>query len=162
MSSNDLIVHREEVLSDWVDYNGHLNVAYYVLIFDHATDVFLDALGIGADYARVSGASTFVVEAHTRYRQEVMSGAPIRVTSQLIDFDEKRLHYFHRMFHDVEGYLAATQEQLSIHVDLALRRSAPFPGPALEAVEKMKTAHDALERPAELGSRIQITPSRKV
>ena len=155
MAVTDLIVHREEVLDDWVDYNGHLNVAYYVLIFDHATDALFDALGIGADYARLTNASTFVLEAHTCYRQELRRGDPIRVTSQLVGLDAKRLHYFHRMYHDTDGYLAATQEQLSIHVDLEQRRSAPFPKGAAETLAEAMAAHARLETPEGLGARIR-------
>ena len=164
MTDDDLIVHREAVQSAWVDYNGHLNVAYYSLIFDHATDVLLDALGVGASYAGETGFSTFVVEAHTRFLNELSDGAPVRVTTQLLGFDSKRLHYFHRMQHDGEGFLAATQELLSVHVDLNERRAAPFPEGALQTIADIAASHEHFERPEKAGASIRPpapNPDRK-
>ncbi|MEK9723750.1 MAG: thioesterase family protein, partial [Rhodospirillaceae bacterium] len=85
-----LDLHRETVRPDWVDYNGHMNVAYYVLVFDHATDVLLDHIGLDAAHRTATGNSVFVAEAHVTYDQEVMEGAALRVTTQVLDTDAKR------------------------------------------------------------------------
>lgn len=148
--------HREAVRPEWIDYNGHMNVACYGLIFDHATDVFLELVGVDERSARAKGSSTFALEAHITYTRELLEGHPVLVTTQLIDFDAKRMHYFHRMYHAREFYLAATLEQISLHVDLAVRRGAEMPKEALGRLEEMMAAHRDLERPKELGSRIGI------
>lgn len=155
MTADTPIIHREAVQTAWVDYNGHLNVAYYNLIFDHATDVLLDRLGVGAAYADASGCSTFVVEAHTRYVDELVDGTPVRVMTQLLGFDEKRLHYFHTMEHDEKGFLAATQELMSVHVDLTKRKTAPFPECALKTIAAVAASHARTERPETVGAAIR-------
>ena len=104
-----------------------MNLAYFVVIFDHATDVLFDALGIGDEYRRATGKALFVVETHTLYEHEVGDGERLRVGTSLIGGDAKRLHFFHEMFHAETGLRAAAQELLSLHVDLATRRTAPFP-----------------------------------
>ena len=114
--------HREVVLPEWCDYNGHMNLSYYVLVFDHATDKFWDVLGIGIDYRNRTDFSTFTVESHITYDREVLEGDAVRCTTQLLGFDDKRIHYFHRIYHAREGYLAATTELLVVHVDLSVRR----------------------------------------
>ncbi len=146
-----LEIHRETVHPDWIDYNGHMNVAYYNLAFDHAVDQLLDLVDIGADYAQRTNMSTFVVESHVNYVREVVEGDPLGFTLQLLDIDEKRVHYFIRMFHATEAYLAATSEQLSVHVDLAARRTAPMPAAVRRCLAAILQAHAGLERPPEVG-----------
>lgn len=147
------------VLPDWVDYNGHMNVGYYVVAFDKATDALLDHLGLGISYRDACDASVFVLEAHVTYDREVGSGDRLRFTTQIIDHDAKRVHVFHRMYHAVDHYLAATNELMIMHVDLKTRRSAPFPAAALVSLEDMKQAHSALPAPAALGRIIAIRRS---
>ena len=101
-----LSLHRDTVRPDWIDFNGHMNVAYYVLAFDGATDRFFDHLGLDAAYRHATNRSTFALEQHILYLREVKEGDPLRFTTQLIDHDAKRIHYFHRMYNDREGYLA--------------------------------------------------------
>ena len=148
--------HRETVRPEWIDYNGHMNVAYYVLAFDHATDVLFDALGLGESYREATDHSTFSLQIQVTYLRELQLDAPLRVTTQLVDHDAKRLHYFHEMFHAEEGYRAATCECLSIHVDLAARRSAPLPGDVQAQLAAVMAAHAELPRPREVGSVIAI------
>ena len=112
------VIWQETVRSEWCDYNGHLNMAYYVLIFDHATDVFHDSLGLDKPYRVETNCSTFAVETHTSYVAEVLEGDEVSVKTQLLDYDEKRLHYFHRMYHAEKGFLSATTEVMTVHVDL--------------------------------------------
>ncbi len=148
--------HRETVRPEWIDYNGHMNVAYYVLAFDHATDVMFDALGIGEAYRDDAENSTFSLQVHVSYLSELRLGAPLRVTTQLLDHDAKRLHYFHEMYHAEDGYRAATCECLSIHVDLEARRSSPLPADIQARLATLMAAHEDLPRPTEAGRVIAI------
>ena len=147
---------RQHVLKDWIDYNGHLNVAFYSLLFDRSLDYFFDHLGIGEDYARSGVGSCFVLESHLGYLGEVVLDDPIDNTLHLIDFDTKRLHYFMEMRHGTEGYLAATCEQLSMHVDMRTRRSAPFPDAVLAELEAVRDGQKDLPRPERVGAPIAI------
>ena len=143
--------HRETVRPEWIDYNGHMNVAWYTLVFDHGTDAMLDALGLGAAYASAAGASLFVAEAHILYRRELALGAPLLVRTQLLGWDAKRLHLFHWLIDESDGAVAAMQEQMLLHVDLTTRRTATFPEAARGALAEMMAAHELLPRPAEAG-----------
>ncbi len=149
----------EAVHPDWIDYNGHMNVAYYVLAFDHALDRVFDGLGIGAAYVRDQHASFFVLEAHVNYVGEVKQGDPLRFTFQLLDHDAKRVHYFMHMHHATEGYLAATLEQITVHVDMGTRRSATMPDAAAAQFANMLARQAHLSRPAEAGRPIGIKRS---
>ena len=155
-----LPVLNATVLAEWVDYNGHMNVAFYVLAFDKATDGLLDHLGLGETYRRTTNCSIYALEAHVTYDREVKLGAPLAIDTQLIDADAKRLHFFHRMTHADEGYLAATTELLGLHVDLAGPKAAPMPAAALAAVERLLGVHRALPAPPQLGHRIGLKRGR--
>lgn len=144
------------VQPDWVDYNGHMNVGYYVVAFDKATDALLGHLGLGASYRHEHDASVFVLEAHVTYDREVGPGDGLRFTTQILDHDAKRMHVFHRMYHAENHYLAATNELMIMHVDLITRRSAPFPADALERLQELKREHDALSSPEAAGRTIAI------
>ena len=113
---------RGNVKEEWCDYNGHLNLAYYVVIFDLATDVFYDALGLGETYKNISNHSWFTAESHVCYESEVFAGTEVFCTTQLIGFDQKRMHYFHRMYRVTGRILVATNELLALHVDLKERK----------------------------------------
>ncbi|MEO9900618.1 thioesterase family protein [Nisaea sp.] len=147
------------VQPEWVDYNGHMNVGYYVVAFDKATDALLDHLGIGASYREECDASVFVLEAHLTYDREVMLGDGLRFSTQILDHDAKRMHVFHRMYHADEGYLAATNELMIMHIDLKTRRSSPFSKTVLERLQDLKRDHDALPKPDAAGRVIAIRRS---
>lgn len=132
---------RAIVRPDWIDYNGHMNVGYYVVAFDQATEAVCAHLGVGEAYRRSADASMFVVEAHVTYDREVLEAAPLAFRSRIVDFDAKRFHLLHRMFHADEGYLAATNELMCLHVDLAERRSAAFPAEAMAKVRALGENH---------------------
>ena len=146
-----LELHRGRVLPEWIDYNGHMNVAFYILAFDHATDAFFDYLGLDSVYRERTGQSTFAVEGHVTYQREVMEGDPLRFTTQLLGYDDKRLHFLHHMFHADEGFLAATVEWLSLHVDLERRRVAPMPPVIREALAQVWASHRSLPVPDVVG-----------
>ena len=100
---------------------------------------------------RKTNISIFVVVSHVNYLREVVEGDPLGFTLQLLDIDEKRVHYFIRMFHATEAYLAATSEQLSVHVDLVARRTAPMPAVVRQRLAAILQDHAGLERPPEVG-----------
>lgn len=136
---------------EWMDYNGHMNVAYYVLAFDHATDAFTAALGMGQDYRERQHCSAFVVETHVNYQRELVASDPLRITTQLLGFDGKRIHCFHRLYHAGKGFLAATTELMLIHVDLAERHSVLMPLLTLDRLGAVMAQHIQLPRPPQSG-----------
>jgi len=155
-----LALHSETVLPEWVDYNGHMNVAFYVLIFDHATDAFLDFLKLDANHREKTGGSVFVVESHVTYDQEVMEGVSVSVTTQVLGADAKRLHLFHRMFETGSDLVAATNELMILHVDLNTRRVAPFPEIAQNRMTELVDLHKSLGKPLQSGRTIAL-PDKK-
>ena len=140
----------------WIDYNGHLNMAYYNVLFDRAVDEAFELLGCGLDYVKTRRHSCFTAEAHVRYLRELQAEAPVRVTFQLLDYDSKRVHFFEQLLHAAEGWLSATSENMSLHVDMAARRTAPFPDAVVAALAHMKAAHAAVPCPQAAGRRIAM------
>ena len=122
-----LPLHDETIPPEWIDSNGHLNLAYYIVVFDHALDVAFEALDIGTDYRRRTGNSSFAAETHTLYRREVREGDRVRVSTRVLGADAKRLHLFQEMTHVASGEVSATHEQMCLHIDMATRRVAPWP-----------------------------------
>jgi len=155
-SLSALAPHEETVRPEWVDYNGHMNVAYYVLVFDHGTDAFLNHAGLGQDYRERTGHSVFVVEAHVTYQGEVGAGDGLRVTTQLLGHDSKRLHLFHHMHRIGDGRPAAANELMFVHVDMATRRGTPFPDQAMRRLDALEKAGAGLPRPAQAGRAIGL------
>ncbi len=143
--------HRGRVKAEWIDGNGHMNVGYYVVAFDQATDTLCEQLGVSWEYTRRDLGMIFVLEAHVTYDRELLPDAPFRVTTQVLDHDAKRLHCFHEMYHAQEGFLAATNELMILHVDFQTRRSAPWPEEAAARLAAMAAAHAKLPRPAKAG-----------
>jgi acyl-CoA thioester hydrolase len=146
--------YRGEVLPEWIDINGHMNLAYYTVLFDYATDLMFDVLDLGRRYRLETDHGTFVTETHNRYERELMVGDKVRVTIQILVADDKRLHLAHEMFRLDNGERAATQELLFLHVSLKERRVTPFP-PALHArVHAAAAAHASLPRPDWVGRHV--------
>ena len=121
-----MILKTEKVIKDWTDYNGHLNVAFYVRIFDIAADVMLDNFNMGGISAKKDKKTTFVAEMYTMYKQEVRLDEEVETHLTYIDHDKKRIHYRLSMFHKEKKYLAATNEVLSLYVDLEKRKVTEF------------------------------------
>jgi len=138
----------------WIDYNGHLNMAYYNVLFDRAVDEVYELLGCGLAYVEARRHSCFTAEVHVRYLRELRAGDAVRVTLQLLDFDAKRLHFFEQMFHAEQGWLAATSENMALHVDMAAKKTAAFPGEIAARLARMKAAHAGLPLPKAAGRRI--------
>ena len=138
----------------WIDYNGHLNMAYYNVLFDRAVDEAFELLGCGVDYVNSRRHSCFTAEVHVRYLRELRAGDPVRVTFQLLDYDSKRMHYFEQLFHAEAGWVSATSENLSLHVDMASGKTAPFPSEVTRCLARMKASHAHLPRPQAVGRQI--------
>ncbi len=145
-----------DIEKDWIDYNGHLNMAYYNVLFDRAVDQVYALIGVGAGYMQARGQTIFTAEAHTRYLRELHKGDGVRVTFQLLDYDAKRLHYFQHLHHAAEGFLSATCEVLSLHVDVAAKKTAPFPPDVAHRLALMRASHARLPRPEAAGRRIAM------
>ncbi len=144
------------VLPEWIDSNGHLNLAYYVVLFDQATDLLYDAIGVGQVYREATGNSTFTAETHTLYEREVRLGERVRVVPHLLGVDGKRLHYFHEMFHAEHGHRVAAQELIALHIDMAVRRVAPFPADLLARLQAMVHDRAGQDPPKGVGRRIAL------
>jgi len=145
-----------QVEPDWIDYNGHLNMAYYNVLFDRAVDEVYELVGCGLAYVEATRHSCFTAEVHVRYLRELHAGDPVRVTFRLLDFDAKRLHYFEELHHAAEGWLSATSENMALHVDMAARKTAAFPASVAAELARMKAAHGKLPMPDGVGRRIAM------
>ena len=151
-----VIEHHDTVRPEWIDSNGHMNLACYVVAFDHATDALYSALGIGDAYREATGFSCFTAETHTLYERELMLGEKLIVRSSLLGVDAKRLHYFHEMFHVDSGTRACAQELLALHIDMRVRRVSPFPADRLSALQDAVARHRPADLPKGAGRRIAL------
>lgn len=148
--------YRAVVRPSWIDHNGHMNMGFYLVVFDFATDAWFHYLGLGEPHRAAQAVTTFCLEAHVTYHREVRAGDPLRFTTQLLAWDAKRLHYFHEMYHAADGFLVATNELVSLHVSEATRRAAPMAPEILERLARIQAVHDALPRPAQVGRRMGL------
>lgn len=151
--------YRTTVRPDWIDYNGHMNVAYYTLVFDLAADAVLDTLGLGEAYRQATGCSVFVRESHVVYDREVVVGSTLEVEGLLLDNDDRRLVLFQQMREVGLEETVATCEVLCVHVNLASRRSLPWTeghGAAIAQAQR----RDSAPLPARAGRSIAIARRR--
>ena len=130
-----MILKTDKVIKEYTDYNNHLNVAYYVRIFDMAADVMLDNFNMGGQSAQKNKKTTFVAEMYTTYNQEVRLGEEVETHVTYIDHDKKRIHYRLSMFHKEKKYLAATNEVISLYVDLTKRKVVEFSPDRLKVMD---------------------------
>jgi len=149
-------VYRDRVRSEWIDHNGHMNMGYYLVVFDLATDEFFRWVGLDEAHRRSRNVTSFSLETHVTYQREVREGDPLRFTTRLIGFDAKRLHYFHEMWHAEAGYLAATNELMSLHVSLETRRAAPMAPEVLDRLGAILASHEKLPLPAQAGRSVGL------
>jgi acyl-CoA thioester hydrolase len=148
--------HDATVLPEWIDFNGHMNLAYYVVVFDLAGDTLFDQLDIGLPFRERTGYSSFAAETHTKYEREVKQGDRLCVFSHVLGADAKRLYVFHEMFHADAGFRAATQEVMSLHVSLATRRVTALPADKLAALQAVVARRGDTPLPPEAGRRIAM------
>ena len=158
--SAPLVSSEMKVEPAWIDYNGHLNMAYYNVLFDRAVDEAFELLGCGLEYLKTRGHSTFTAEVHVRYLRELHAGDPVRVTFQLLDYDAKRMHYFEQLVHATEGWVSATSENMSLHVDMAAKKTAVFPPEVVERLAALKQSHSSLPYPDGAGRKIAMPGGR--
>jgi len=155
-----LTTYSTQVQPEWVDYNGHLRDAFYLLIFSYATDMLMDTLGLDSVNRETSGHSLFTLELHLNYLHEVKLGAEVEVRTQLIGHDAKRLHLYHSLHLAGDGKEVAGNEQMLLHVDLAGPHPAPFSEVTLERLFAICADQADLPRPALLGRVIGL-PDKK-
>jgi acyl-CoA thioester hydrolase len=155
-----LLLHNETVRPEWLDYNGHMNLAFYVLVFDHATDRFLEFIGMSEEFRDTQQASTFAAEIHVCYEQEVGADDEIYVTTQLLGFDEKRIHYFHYMYNKNEKLLVATNELMSLYMDMSNRRVGVMPDTLQQKLADIQSVHSKLPVPKQAGRVIGVKKRR--
>ena len=153
---------RMSVANDWIDYNGHMNVAYYLVLLDRCVDEAFEQLGMGPDYVARENASFFTVEIHVNYLLELPPGAPVTATLQLLAHDVKRIRAWLELYHAEEGFLSANCDQLFLHVDMKTRRTAPFPDQIAARLKAMSSAHSALPWPEHAGRTITFGSRKNV
>jgi len=149
-------VLRGRVLPEWIDINDHMNVAYYLLAFDQAVDALWERFGLTEDYIRTHSSSTIAVESHVTWQREIVEGESFLVTSQILAYDEKRIHQFQRMYHADEGFLAATCEWMNLHFDTATRRVAPWPDEIRARIAAFADDQGKPDWPQEAGRQMQV------
>ena len=141
------------VRPEWIDYNGHLNLAYYLVLFDMATDALWAPLGLG-DGLRAAGFGTFAAESHILYRAELLAGEEVVIDSQILGLDDKRLHGAHEMRRVQDGALASMQELMYLSVDMRTRRVAPWPEAVVAGLQDAAATHAAVPPPDWVGRRV--------
>lgn len=139
------------VRDDWLDANGHMNIAHYVSAFDDGSCPMFDVIGLGWDYTEAGVGSIFVASSSIDFRRELLAGDAIRMTTTLVAFNRRRTHIYQEMYHAAEGYLAAQAEFVFAHVSLTTRRSADMPATALARLEQILAAHRSVPLPAFIG-----------
>jgi acyl-CoA thioester hydrolase len=150
-----------QIEPQWIDYNGHLNMAYYNVMFDRAIDQMWLKLGIGPGYMKERNGSSFTAECHVRYLREIHLGDPVQISIILLEADEKRLHTFEELRHATEGWLSATSENMTMHIDMAARKVAPFPPDIRARIQAVAQAHAAILRPDGVGRKVAMPAKSK-
>lgn len=154
---NELFVTPPQSIEPgWIDYNGHLNMAYYLVLFDRGHDVVSEMLGMGPDYAATRKLTHYTGDTRVRYMREVHQSAQVITTFQLLDHDEKRFHCFQELRHATEGWLAATCETLTLHVDMAGPKVCPFPADVMAKLQALAARQTDLPRPEGAGTPLGI------
>lgn len=159
MSNRAPVIFSTTIQSKWLDYNDHMNVAYYVLIFDLAGTDLVSQIGLSEEYTQATGISWMILENHITYDREVVLDQPVEVRMQLLDHDSKRLHFYFEMYAknpDGSEYLSSTLEQMAMCVDLNSRKGCEFPDSIADNIQKMADQQADLELPSNIGRKIGI------
>ena len=138
------------VKAEWADYNGHMNLAYYIHLFDGAWEVLLGKFNIGEDSAKIEKRTTFAVESHTTYDKELKVGDEVDLNLLFLDRDKKRLVYKLEMKHKQEKYLASTTEVCSLYVDLSQRKVIEFENEKKDLIDKYISDNKESYKPGKL------------
>ncbi|MFY0618702.1 thioesterase family protein [Shimia sp.] len=139
----------------WLDYNGHLNMAYYNVLFDRGVDQVFETLGFGPAYRERTGNTTFSAEFHLCYIRELHLGDEVTASFQLLDHDAKSFHFYQELRH-TDGWLSATGEGMGLHIDQSGPRVAPMPEDILARLDALAREHSALPQPERVGRQIGI------
>ena len=156
----DLKQHREVVRPEWADYNNHLNDAFYLVIFSHATDAMMDQIGLDAAERERTKHSLFTAELHLNYLKEVKVGTEVRVETTFLGHDAKRLHIFHTMYRADEAEPVATNEQMQLSMDMTGPRGAPFQPDVLSRIEAITAEHAKRDKQVQMGRAIGMPPKK--
>lgn len=148
------------VLPEWIDYNGHMNIAYYVVAFDKALDDLYDAIGCGEDYRKSTDNSSMTLELHINYIREIFEGDPFVMEFIALGVWDKRVQFFCSMRHGETGELSATFEIMIAHVSMTERRASPFPDWLFKTFDDMVSAHATVDRPKQVGRAIGMPVSK--
>ena len=150
--------YRGRVLPAWIDANDHMNLAYYVVLFDLAGDLAYErfCLGPQSGYKERTNFSTMAVESHNLYVQELLLDEEVRVVTQILAVDDKRIHMAHEMYRLPDNTLAAMQELMLLHVDLGRRKVTPWPADIRALLDEAAEAHKTLKVPDWVGRRIAM------
>lgn len=140
----------------WIDLNDHMNVAYYLLVFDLAVDRLWQMFGIDDSYRERTSMTTFAAESHLKFLREVAVSDPLIVTTQVIAADHKKIHQFQRLYAGDERRLAASCEWMNVHVSQVTRRVTPWESPAIESIMALRDQHAVLDTPAEVGASVSM------
>ncbi len=146
----------QKVEDQWTDYNGHMNMAYYAVLFDRSAEEMFETFGLGPDYVRQTNCSFFTLETHTTYAHEIHAGDSVRIENQIIDADMKRVHYVQQMYHAEESFLSCVLEVMVAHVDLTTKKTAPFPADIQTQINAMLAEHKVITLPKQVGHKIGI------
>ncbi len=144
-----------EIEPDWIDYNDHLNMGYYTVLFDRAADEAFAEMGFGPDYVKNRNHTTFSAEFHVCYLREVKLGDRLRSSFRIVAHDEKRFHSFQELYHE-DGWIAATGEGMTLHVDLGGPKVAPMPPDIFARVSAMASEHAQLPGVEGVGRKITM------
>jgi acyl-CoA thioester hydrolase len=142
-------LRTEPIIPDWTDYNGHMNLAFYIHLFDQGWDVLLDKFQMGGDSAKIEKRSTFAVESHTKYIKEVRQGDEVDINLLFLDHDLKRMIYQLEIFSKTGNYRAATTEVCSLYVNLETRRVTEVEPHKLELMDRFIIENKSNYQPIE-------------
>ncbi|MEH6632966.1 MAG: thioesterase family protein [Halopseudomonas aestusnigri] len=157
--SQPLELHTDKVHPEWVDYNGHMTESRYLQVFGDASDALYQYVGVDAEY-HANGNSYYTVETHINNIMEIAAHEPLKVTTQLLGLDNKRLHFIHNMYNAKDDSLLATAEQMVLHVDTNAAKACPAKPEILDILQKIMDAHTLLPNP-ERRSREMVVPAPK-
>jgi len=151
---------KTEVKQEWIDFNGHLNAGYYFVIFDDSVTDFMEFVGLTRAFRDEHQVTTYSVEGHITFERELRLGEPIEIRSQLLEWDAKKFHYINVMHHGTEGWIAATNELMSMHVSQETRRSAPMAPQIQDRLAAIDAVHSNMPIPPQVGRVIGIGAGR--
>ena len=154
--SKPLLLHECSVRREWIDEYDHMNLSFYVWVCDQASYEFWEVVNEGVSISEREGAEYAVVETHVNYLREVRLNDPLKVTTQLVAYDEKRFRIFHELYHATQGYLAATNEIMALGFNTNQRKISAFRTPVVKMLEQIYEQHHQLPLPANAGRAIQF------